>query len=236
MADSVIRFDIATEGECNSAQPVDLSLVDGLRRGAESAYEQLLTTYQQPVYNLVCRLLSDPNDAADTVQDVFLKVFRKIGSFRGESSLKTWIYRIAVNEAQNRRRWFWRHRRQEVELEPVSEDLRPADEYFADRGTSPFEMAASTEALAIIESALADLSPQFRTAVVLRDVEDLSYEEIAQVLEINIGTVKSRILRGREALRQVLMERLSAPSGDPAGTPGVLGIQFKGLASGKRTI
>ena len=94
----------------------DSRLVEGLRQGTEAAYEALIAEYQQPVFNLAVRLLSDSSDASDVVQEVFLKVFRKIGAFRGDSSLKTWIYRIAVNEAYNYQRWFGRHRKQEVGL------------------------------------------------------------------------------------------------------------------------
>jgi RNA polymerase sigma-70 factor (ECF subfamily) len=141
------------------------------------------------------------------VQEVFLKVFRNIGSFRGNSSLKTWIYRIAVNEAYNHRRWFSRHHRQEVALGREESVASYADSV-ADPAPTPFDLAADHETRALVEKALEKLNPKFRTAVVLRDIEDLSYEEIAAVLEISLGTVKSRILRGREALRKVLEGRL----------------------------
>src|SRR5688572_32095503 len=102
----------------------DLRLVELLRIADEQAYEELITRFQQPVYVLALRLLSDSSEASDVVQEVFLKVFRNIGSFRGQSSLKTWIYRITVNEAHNARRWFFRHRRREVELETNPEESR----------------------------------------------------------------------------------------------------------------
>ena len=188
----------------------EAELVEGLRLGVERAYEELLVRYQQPVYNLVYRLLSDPADSNDVVQEVFLKVFRNIGLFRNQSSLKTWIYRIAVNEAHNHRRWFCRHRKQEIGLDRDDEE-RSYQDTLADPGKSPFEEAASREAHAIIEAAVNALNPTFRAAVVLRDVEDLSYEEIAEILQINLGTVKSRIMRGREALKQTLLARLSDP-------------------------
>src|SRR5712664_1691264 len=92
----------------------DARLATALRLGSEAAYELLVARFQQPVYNLVYRLLADPGDSYDVVQEVFLKIFRNIGTFRSQSSLKTWIYRIAVNEVHNYRRWFFRHRRQEV--------------------------------------------------------------------------------------------------------------------------
>jgi RNA polymerase sigma-70 factor, ECF subfamily len=183
------------------------ALVNALSRGEEDAYEILIQRYQQPVYSLVCRLLNDPGDAPDMVQEVFLKVFRNIGAFRGNSSLKTWIYRIAVNEAYNHRRWFCRHQRQEVAL--GSEEGTP--NYvgtMTDGGRSPFEQAADHETRALVEQALEKLNPKFRAAVVLRDIEDLSYEDIATVLDVSLGTVKSRIMRGREALRKILEGRL----------------------------
>jgi RNA polymerase sigma-70 factor (ECF subfamily) len=186
----------------------ELDLVDGLRVGMEQAYETLISRYQQPVYNLVYRLLNDPADANDAVQEVFLKVFRNIGSFRGQSSLKTWVYRIAVNEAHNHRRWFCRHRKQEIGLERDDDD-RSYQDTLPDPGPSPFQAAVDDEAREILEAVMQGLNPTFRAALVLRDVEDLSYEEISEILEINLGTVKSRIMRGREALRRALTARLA---------------------------
>ncbi len=186
----------------------DALLVEGLRAGEGSAYESLINDYQQPVYNLVVRLLNDPADTNDVVQEVFLKVFRKIGAFRGDSSLKTWIYRIAVNEAYNYQRWFSRHRKQEVGLESDDSSGLSYFQKLSDPARSPFDRAADHEQHALIEEALDGLSPSFRAAVVLRDIEELSYEEIADVLQVALGTVKSRILRGREALRKELAGRL----------------------------
>ena len=194
--------------------PEEDALITGLREGRESAYERLLVEYQQPVYNLVCRLMDDSTDAADVVQEVFLKVFRSVRAFRGNSSLKTWIYRIAVNEAYNHRRWFSRHQRREVSL--GSEHGIPCvEDSLADPGRSPYDFASDGETHALVESALGELNPKFRAAVVLRDIEDLSYEEIAEVLGISLGTVKSRILRGREALRKLLEGRLEPAAGLP---------------------
>jgi len=192
---------------CLSSLPEEDELITGLCHGDDDAYELLIQCYQQPVYNLIYRLLNDPSDASDIVQEVFLKIFRNIRSFRHGSSLKTWIYRIAVNEAYNHRRWFSRHQRQEVAF--GGDESAPAHaDSFADTGRSPFEEAAGHETRALVEAALEQLNPKFRAAVVLRDIEDMSYEEIATVLEISLGTVKSRILRGREALRRILEGRL----------------------------
>jgi RNA polymerase sigma-70 factor (ECF subfamily) len=218
VSDTTIGFNLDSPvGTCDLPVAVDSHaqeeqriLLEGLRAGAEAAYETLITKYQQPVYNLVFRLLNDPSDSSDVVQEVFLKVFRNIGSFRGQSSLKTWVYRIAVNEAYNHRRWFSRHRKQEVGLEAEDDGCRTFQERLPDPGRSPFDVAFNHETQALIEQALQGMNPAFRSAVVLRDVEDLSYEEIADVLQISLGTVKSRILRGREALRQALAGRLES--------------------------
>jgi RNA polymerase sigma-70 factor (ECF subfamily) len=185
----------------------DARLLRGLRAGIESAYEELLNRYQQPVYSMVYRLLGDQNDACDVVQEVFLKVFRGVNSFKERSSLRTWIYRIAVNEAHNHRRWFSRHRKREVAIEQEDHENRPFH-ITPDPGPSPFDFTLDRETHVLIERALDEISPVFRTAVVLRDIEGLGYEEIADILQISLGTVKSRILRGREALRRVLTERL----------------------------
>ncbi len=200
-----------------AAEPVadleDLRLVEALREGAEWAYEDLLSRFQQPVYTLALRLLNGQSEASDVAQEVFLKVFRNIGSFRGQSSLKTWIYRIAVNEAHNARRWFFRHRSREVELDAKAEDTRDWKEIIPDTGRSPFDAAMDREQQVLVEEALKRINPIFQETVILRDMADLSYEEIAEVLGVSLGTVKSRILRGREALREELAGRLeSRPS------------------------
>ena len=187
--------------------PEDRVLIAALQLRDELAYENLICRFQQPVYNLIYRLVSDPCDTADIVQEVFLKIFRNIGSFRGGSSLKTWIYRIAVNEAHNHRRWFSRHHRHETGM-VRDEHSRSYEESLADPGRTPYDLTLDHETRAMVEEALANLNPNFRAAVVLRDIEDLSYEEIAVVLDVSLGTVKSRILRGREALRKILEGRL----------------------------
>lgn len=194
---------------CTGTYPTveDQALLVALVKGEERAYETIILRYQAPVYNLVCRLMNEPSDSADIVQEVFLKIFRNIRLFRGNSSLKTWIYRIAVNEAHNHRRWFSRHQQREIGL-ARDENVRGYEDSLPDPRRSPFDLTLDAETRALVEEALAKLNPNFRAAVVLRDIEDLSYEEIAQVLEVSLGTVKSRILRGREALRKILEGRL----------------------------
>jgi RNA polymerase sigma-70 factor (ECF subfamily) len=219
VADSLL-FDINPEaGSDSNPAGEDARLAGALRQGSERAYELLVGRFQQPVYNLVYRLMADPGDSYDVVQEVFLKVFRNIGTFRSQSSLKTWIYRIAVNEVHNYRRWFFRHKRQEVLLEDEGEGGRSFGDTVPDRGRSPYDCALDGEKRVMIEDALARINPAFRAAVVLRDVEDLSYEEIADILDISLGTVKSRITRGREAMRHQLEGRLEpepALQWDPA--------------------
>lgn len=212
MADSIL-LQLNPESAPESPAAEDARLAQALREGSEAAYERLVARFQQPVYNLVYRLMTDPADAYDVVQEVFLKVFRNIGTFRSESSLKTWMYRIAVNEVHNYRRWFSRHRRQEVVLEDGTEGGRNFNNTVPDRGRSPYDYALDGERRVMIEDALARINPMFRTAVVLRDIEDLSYEEIADILDVSLGTVKSRITRGREAMRRQLEGRLE---GEPA--------------------
>lgn len=215
VADTTLGLEFETYagvcGGCTTSAEVhreDESLVEGLRNGVDQAYETLIERYQQAVYSLVYRLLDDPSETADVVQEVFLKIFRNIGNFRGNSSLKTWIYRIAFNEAYNHRRWFTRHKRQEVGLEKDDDNNLGFSDVLPDRSRSAYDIVSDHETHALIEEALTGLNPAFRAAVILRDIEDLSYEEIAEVLGVSLGTVKSRILRGREALKKSLSSRL----------------------------
>jgi len=213
VADSTFGLNFDTYPELTRFEATAISneddlLLAALKAGTEDAYETLIARFQQPVYNLALRLLNDTSDAADVVQEVFLKVFRNVGHFRGQSSLKTWIYRITVNEAHNQRRWFFRHRQREVGLEEEPEEARSMAAVLPDGSPSPFDYVLGREQENMIESALAKINPTFREVVVLRDIADLSYDEIAEVLQLSLGTVKSRILRGREALRQELADRL----------------------------
>jgi RNA polymerase sigma-70 factor (ECF subfamily) len=203
-------LDLSPEQTAEDAESEDLRLVESLREGSEWAYEQLLVRFQQPVYTLALRLLNDQAEAYDVVQEVFLKVFRNIGNFRGHSTLKTWIYRITVNEAHNARRWFFRHRRREVDLDASPKETRNWKEIIPDSSRSPFDVAFESEQHVMIEAALEKINPIFRESVVLRDITDLSYEEIAGILGVSLGTVKSRILRGREALREELAGSLKS--------------------------
>jgi RNA polymerase sigma-70 factor, ECF subfamily len=181
----------------------ETELVTELQAGSETAFDWLVTHYHGPVYNLILSMLGDGSDAADGTQEVFLKAFRGIRSFRQGSSLKTWLYRIAIREALNHKRWFKRHLQKNVSIDAEPEEGHSSIE-IEDLGATPFEQFAAHEIQAVVQDALQHVPDVFRSAVILRDLEGLSYEEIAEVLECSVGTVKSRILRGRRALRDLL--------------------------------
>jgi RNA polymerase sigma-70 factor, ECF subfamily len=207
MAGATTLGDLASAiGARTEARTHESAVIAELKAGSEEAYSWLIGEFHQPIYSVIYRIVNDPSDAADTTQDVFLKVFRGMKHFHGESSLKTWIYRIALHEAANRRRWWFRHKAQETPIDPM-----PAGEYefsledrLVDPGESPFEKFAHTEVRAAVDQALQQVPEPYRTALILRDLEEMSYEEIAEVLAISLGTVKSRITRGRDALRKKL--------------------------------
>src|SRR6202045_3233112 len=178
-------------------------LVTELQAGSETAFDWLVTHYHGPVYNLILSMLGDVADAADGTQEVFLKAFRGIRSFRRGSSLKTWLYRIAIREALNHKRWFKRHLQKNVSIDAEPEEGHAAIE-IEDLAATPFEQFAAHEIQTAVQTALQEIPEVFRSAVILRDLEGLSYEEIAEVLECSSGTVKSRILRGRRALKEIL--------------------------------
>lgn len=190
------------------ARAEEASILQELRAGSEEAFASLIAQYHGPIYSLLARTIRNPADAPDLTQEVFLKVFRGIRGFKGDSSLRTWIYRIAVHEASNQRRWFRRHTEREVALEAESsgdeEEGLSLLETLAAEGISPFDAAAQAELRAHVETALRDVPDAYRAAVVLRDIEGFAYEEIAEILEIELGTVKSRLLRGRAHLKKRL--------------------------------
>ena len=181
----------------------EAGLVTELQAGSETAYDWLVTHFHGSVYSLCLSMLGDTADAADSTQEVFLKAFRGIRTFRRGSSLKTWLYRIAVREALNNRRWFKRHLQRNVSIDAESEEgFAPVE--VQDITASPYEQMATHEIQAAVQDALQEIPEVFRSAVILRDLEGLSYEEVAEVLDCSVGTVKSRILRGRRTLKELL--------------------------------
>jgi len=183
----------------------ETGLVEKLRAGDRGAYEQFVAEYHQMVYSLALRLVGDVEEARDITQETFLKVFRHLSTFRGEAGLKTWIYRIAINQASNNQRW-WRRRKKDwtVSLDQnvsASDDSVKIADTLCDNQQSPEQQAIARQRDQQLMLALGQLKHDYRVAVVLRDIEGLSYEEIAEALAISLGTVKSRIARGREELR-----------------------------------
>jgi RNA polymerase sigma-70 factor (ECF subfamily) len=200
----------------NGIRGDDRDLLYRLQHRRPGSFEELLDLYQQPIYGFVFHMLDDPSEAPDVTQEVFIKVFCKIGDFRGDSSLKTWLYRIAVHEALNRRRWFTRHRRKETVLGgSENENNGRSRRYLVDESESPFVAAYRREQRELVENTLRRMDERLRTVVILRDIEGLSYNEIAETLRVSLGTVKSRILRGREMLRSRLPQQVATTV--PAG-------------------
>jgi RNA polymerase sigma-70 factor, ECF subfamily len=187
-------------------RPEETAMIAELQAGSEEAFSWLIAKFHQPIYSVISRTISNPADAADLTQDVFVKVFRGISSFHGEASLRTWIYRIALHEASNQRRWWFRHKRQEVTIEQETGDQHNGQpiclkDTLMDEHESPFDLAAHEEIRARVEAELRQVSEPFRTVVILRDIEGFAYEEIAEILDVNLGTVKSRLMRGRAQLK-----------------------------------
>ena len=197
--------------------PLDVEAVTGAacerelvalcRSGDPAAFARLVVLHEAMVFNLAGRLLGDVEEARDVAQEVFLQVYRQLGRFEGRSSLKTWIYRIVVNQCHNRRR-FW-HRRGRDKEETLDERFElPAGPGRDQWRASPYEQARSRERARRVQGALLQLSFDQRSVLVLREVEGLSCEEVAAALGIPDGTVKSRLSRAREALRQKLVGML----------------------------
>jgi RNA polymerase sigma-70 factor (ECF subfamily) len=206
--------DIASAiGAGTASQAGDAALVAALKAGSEEAFGVLIAQYSQPIFTLIARSLNDPADAADITQEVFIKVFRSIRGFQGESSLRTWLYRIALHEASNQRRWWSRHKKQELTIDTPAGSAESEDSeeglclsaMLADGHASPYQQAAQSELKARVEDALRKLPEAFRTVVVLREMEGFSYDEIADVVQVPAGTVKSRLMRGRAALKEILI-------------------------------
>jgi RNA polymerase sigma-70 factor (ECF subfamily) len=187
----------------------ETALVEQLKAGSEDAFAWLIASYHQPIYSLIARTIPAGSDPADVTQEVFVKVYRGISGFHGNASLRTWIYRIALHEALNQRRWWSRHRRQEVTIEAETGDSREGQsvcikDTLVDEHESPFDLAAHHEMRERVEAALREIPEAFRAVVVLRDLEGFAYEEIAEILNLNLGTVKSRLMRGRAHLKAQL--------------------------------
>jgi RNA polymerase sigma-70 factor (ECF subfamily) len=213
--DTDLQADL-TMGNVASAltlQSDEAALIAELQAGSEEAFAWLIAHFHQPIYSLLARMVQDRADAADLTQEVFVKVFRGVGNFHGESSLRTWIYRIALHEASNQRRWWMRHKQQEVPIEQEMVDKDSGSpvrlkEMLADPAESPYDVALHEENRARVEAALSQVPEPFRTTLILRDIEGFVYEEVAEIQGVNLGTVKSRLVRGRAFLKTVLTTTL----------------------------
>ena len=207
-------------------QTEETALVEELRAGSEEAFAWLIAHYHQPIYSLLARTVRNRADAADLTQEVFVKVFRGIKGIHGDSSLRTWIYRIALREAANQHRWWVRHGRQEV---PIEQQITPSDgkmpvrvsDMLVDPSESPYDAAVREENRARVERALRQVPEPYRTTMILRDVEGFVYEEVAAMQGVNLGTVKSRLVRGRARLRKLLT------SPRPAATPPAMKLSLR---------
>lgn len=205
----------------SGVRPEEAAILVELRAGSEEAFAWLIAQYHQPIYSLVARTIRNPSDAPDLTQEIFLKVFRGIRNFKGDSSLRTWIYRIAVHESSNQYRWWRRHCEREVPLETEmghgeTESLTLLETLAAET-ESPFDAAAQAEVRRTIEAALHEVPEPYRTTVVLRDIEGFAYEEVAEILNVQLGTVKSRLMRGRAHLKARLAPLMASRAGRGAG-------------------
>src|SRR5262245_34647826 len=189
----------------SNAASADWALVQECAAGSEDACTRLVTDHQRMVYQLALHLLGDSQEALDLSQEVFLRVFRTLHQFRGQSTLKTWIYRIVVNQASNRQRWWRRrHRAQQVAIDDATAlhgELSESRNF-----AMPDRVLDEREASGRVWRALDQLPFDHRTVMVLREIDGLSYEEIATSLNVAVGTVKSRLARARQELRAVLRQ------------------------------
>jgi RNA polymerase sigma-70 factor (ECF subfamily) len=184
--------------------PYETQFIERLRQGDAAAFEILIAERSGEVYGLLYRLTENSEEARDLTQETFLRAFQSIRQFRGESDVRTWIYRIAINQARNRWRW-WRRRRRDAMVSLDSDSAhgkQPLVNVLSSaREDSPEQETLAHERERALRKALRSLSLSYRETVILRDIEGFSYEEIAETLGINVGTVKSRLARGRQELR-----------------------------------
>ena len=187
-------------------------LVDRFKGGDQGAFEEMVSRYWDRIYAMVHQLLRNPQDAEEVTQDAFIRAHRGLENFRGDSAFSTWLYQIATNLARNRY-WYWWRRKRDKSIsfdQPVGEDSTTTfGEVFAADVETPEDAAVTQELIDRIARGMEKLSPKHREILILRNVKNLSYEEISGILQISVGTVKSRIARARESLRSKLGENLS---------------------------
>ena len=199
-----------TERVLNSEAVSDRELVARLQVGDVKAFDELVTRHQQRALNVAFQLLRDHEDAMEVAQDAFVRIYRSIGEFRGECEFTTWLHQIVVNLARNRYRWW--HRRGKQAMVSIDDPVETADGsveiQVEAKGNAPDVEAANAEFIQTLSQKMSELPPKFREVLVLRNIENMSYEQISVALECSVGTVKSRIARAREALREAMAGEL----------------------------
>jgi RNA polymerase sigma-70 factor (ECF subfamily) len=187
--------------------PAETQFIERLKRGDAAAFEILVNERSGEIYGLLYRLTENVEEARDLTQETFLRAFQSIDHFRGESDLRTWIYRIAINQARNRWRW-WRRRRRDatvsIDAPEAAGRLGLVATLKSTTAKDPEQDTLANERERALKKALGTLKRVYREAVILRDIEGFAYEEIATALDISVGTVKSRLARGRQELRRKL--------------------------------
>ncbi len=181
-----------------SNQASDQKLVERVQKGDNGAFDLLVLKYQHKIVNLVMRYVRDPELAQDITQEAFIKAYRALPRFRGDSAFYTWMYRIAVNTAKNHLAAL-RRRPMDIELDMQDPEQYELHAKLKETDT-PEGVTLSNELLEIVERAIAALPEDLQTAIILRELEGMSYEEIAQTMECPVGTVRSRIFRARDAI------------------------------------
>lgn len=201
-ADQPVSVKAAPEGEVERARmseaQVDQLLVERVQKGDKQAFDLLISKYQHRIVNLVRRYVSDPDEALDVAQESFIKAYRAIKNFRGDSAFYTWLYRIAINTAKN---WLVAQKRRPPlsDIDAVDAEQYDFDSRLKEKGTPENELLREEISRTVFNS-ISELPEDLRTAIMLREIEGMSYEEIATTMECPIGTVRSRIFRAREAI------------------------------------
>ncbi len=196
-----------------SQRDVDLELVQRVQRGDRRAYDLLVIKYQRKIMRLLSRMVHDPADIEDVAQEAFIKAYRALPQFRGDSAFYTWLYRIAINTARN---WQAARQRRPIAVSSLeNEDGETFDQIdgLSDHGT-PESMVASRQVAETVNAAIEALPEDLRTAIVLREIEGMSYEDIATTMQCPIGTVRSRIFRAREAIAARLRPVMDQDTGN----------------------
>jgi RNA polymerase sigma-70 factor (ECF subfamily) len=192
------------------AEASDRELLERCRAGDETAFDDLVLRHQQRAFNVAFQLLRDHEDATEVAQDAFVRIYRSVGEFRGECEFTTWLHQIVVNLARNKHRWWKRRGRQaSVSLDGTVETADgEVPVQIADKTDAPDVQAVRTEFVELLSRHMNELPRKFREVLVLRNVDNLNYEQIAEVLDCSVGTVKSRIARAREALRKSIKDEM----------------------------